>query len=50
MKFKDIEDGLWFYNREKTGEGGRGKPLIKEANGYCFGDTMTPKINMCSTG
>ena len=31
MKFKDIEDGLWFYNREKTGEGGLGKPLIKEA-------------------
>lgn len=31
MKFSDIEDGLWFYNREKTGEGGLGKPLIKEA-------------------
>lgn len=31
MKYKDIEDGLWFYNREKTGEGGLGKPLIKEA-------------------
>ena len=31
MKFSDIENGLWFYNREKTGEGGVGKPLIKEA-------------------
>ena len=31
MKFSDIEDGLWFYNRQKTGEGGLGKPLIKEA-------------------
>lgn len=31
MQFSDIEDSLWFYNREKTGEGGLGKPLIKEA-------------------
>ena len=31
MQFHDIEDILWFYNREKTGEGGLGKPLIKEA-------------------
>lgn len=31
MKYSDIKDGLWFYNREKTGEGGFGKPLIKEA-------------------
>ena len=31
MKFSDIEEGLWFYNRQKTGEGGLGKPLIKEA-------------------
>ena len=28
MKFSDIENGLWFYNRQKTGEGGLGKPLI----------------------
>lgn len=31
MQFSDIKDGLWYYNREKTGEGGLGKPLIKEA-------------------
>ncbi len=31
MKMSDIEGGLWYYNREKTGEGGNGKPLIKEA-------------------
>ena len=31
MQLSDVENGLWFYNREKTSEGGLGKPLIPEA-------------------
>ncbi len=31
MKFSDIEDGIWFYERRKTDEGGNGKPLTEKA-------------------
>lgn len=31
MKYEHIIDGLWFYEREKTGQGGQGKPLIDKA-------------------
>lgn len=30
LKMKDIRDGIWFYEREKTDTGGRGKPLLPE--------------------
>jgi integrase len=31
MKYDDIINGLWFYEREKTSEGGQGKPLTEKA-------------------
>lgn len=31
MKYTDIRNGIWYYKREKTGLGGEGKPLSKNA-------------------
>jgi integrase len=31
MKYEDIIEGDWYYEREKTGEGGQGKPLTDKA-------------------
>ncbi len=30
MKISDIKDDIWYYDREKTGMGGNGKPLLPE--------------------
>ncbi|MEO1262866.1 MAG: site-specific integrase [Bacteroidota bacterium] len=51
MKISDIKDGIWYYDREKTGMGGNGKPLLPEclaiikkyhnpANKYVFYDIL----------
>ena len=31
MKYEDVIEDEWFYKREKTGEGGEGKPLTESA-------------------
>ncbi len=51
MKITDVKDGIWYYEREKTSEGGKGKLLLPEClkliekyqnpeNKYIFSDIL----------
>jgi len=55
MKYSDVRNGIWYYKREKTGNGGEGKPLSEKAlriinsfekkSAYVFPWILNGKVN-----